>query len=91
MMNKKELNERQYLEFINFYIEAVEGGYQIITRSSKDLSFNGVEIYDNAEDFVNELGNIEDLDIRSFSKSKQNKNRYYLVLGNGEELEIELI
>lgn len=90
MLSKKELNERQYLEFINFYIEALEGGYQLITRSSKDLSFNGVEIYDNAEDFVNDLGNIEDLDIQSFYK--QNKNgRYYLKVGHEPELEIELI
>lgn len=90
MLSKKELNERQYLEFINFYIEAVEGGYQLITRSSKDLSFNGVEIYDNAEDFVNDLGNIEELDIRSFYK--QNKNgRFYLKIGQSPEIEIELI
>lgn len=90
MLSKKELNERQYLEFINFYIEAVEGGYQIITRSSKDLSFNGVEIYEGAEDFIDSLGNIEDLDIQSFYK--QNKNgRYYLKIGQNPELEIELI
>lgn len=89
MLSKKELNERQYLEFINFFVEAVEGGYQIITRSSKDLSFNGVEIYEGAEEFIDSLGNIEDLDIRSFYK--QNKNgRYYLNIA-GEELEIELI
>ena len=90
MMNKKELNEKQFLNFINFFVEAKEGGYQIITRSSKDLSFNGVEIYDNADDFINSLGNIEELDIKSFYK--QNKNgRFYLKIGQSPEIEIELI
>ena len=90
MMNKKELNEKQFLNFINFFIEAKEGGYQIITRSKKDLSFNGIEIYDNADDFINSLGNIEELYIKSFYK--QNKNgRYYLTVGHEPELEIELI
>lgn len=90
MLSKKELNERQYLEFINFFIEAKEGGYQIITRSKKDLSFNGIEIYEGADDFINSLGNIEELYIKSFYK--QNKNgRYYLTVGHEPELEIELI
>ena len=90
MMNKKELNEKQFLNFINFYIEALEGGYQIITRSSKDLSFNGVEIYEGAEEFIDSLGNIEELDIKSFYK--QNKNgRFYLKIGQSPEIEIELI
>ena len=90
MMNKKELNEKQFLNFINFFIEAKEGEYQIITRSKKDLSFNGIEIYDNADDFINSLGNIEELYIKSFYK--QNKNgRYYLTVGHEPELEIELI
>lgn len=90
MMNKKELNEKQFLNFINFFVEAKEGGYQIITRSSKDLSFNGVEIYEGAEEFIDSLGNIEDLDIRSFYK--QNKNgRFYLKIGQSPEIEIELI
>lgn len=89
-MNKKELNEKQFLNFINFFIEAKEGGYQIITRSKKDLSFNGIEIYEGAEEFIDSLGNIEELDIRSFYK--QNKNgRYYLTVGHEPELEIELI
>lgn len=90
MMNKKELNEKQFLNFINFFIEAKEGGYQIITRSSKELGFNGIELYDNADDFINSLGNIEDLDIKNFYK--QNKNgRFYLKIGQNPELEIELI
>ena len=90
MLSKKELNEKQFLNFINFFVEAKEGGYQIITRSSKDLSFNGVEIYDNADDFINSLGNIEELDIKSFYK--QNKNgRFYLKIGQSPEIEIELI
>ena len=90
MLSKKELNEKQYLEFINFFIEAKEGEYQIITRSKKDLSFNGIEIYEGAEGFIDSLGNIEELDIKSFYK--QNKNgRYYLTVGHEPELEIELI
>lgn len=90
MMNKKELNEKQFLNFINFFIEAKEGGYQIITRSSKELGFNGIELYDNADDFINSLGNIEDLDIKNFYK--QNKNgKFYLKIGQNPELEIELI
>lgn len=90
MMNKKELNEKQFLNFINFFIEAKEGGYQIITRSSKELGFNGIELYDNADDFINSLGNIEELDIKSFYR--QNKNgRFYLTVGHEPELEIELI
>ena len=89
-MNKKELNEKQFLNFINFFIEAKEGGYQIITRSKKDLSFNGIEIYEGAEAFLDSLGNIEELCIKSFYK--QNKNgRYYLTVGHEPELEIELI
>ena len=90
MMNKQQLNEQQFLNFINFFVEAKEGGYQIITRSSKELGFNGVEMYEDADDFINSLGNIEDLDIQSFYK--QNKNgRYYLKIGKEPEIEIELI
>ena len=90
MMNKQQLNEKQFLNFINFFIEAKEGGYQIITRSSKELGFNGIELYDNADDFINSLGNIEDLDIKNFYK--QNKNgKFYLTVGHEPELEIELI
>lgn len=89
-MNKKELNEKQFLNFINFFIEAKEGGYQIITRSSKELGFNGIELYDNADDFINSLGNIEELYIKSFYR--QNKNgKFYLKIGHEPELEIELI
>ena len=89
-MNKKELNEKQFLNFINFFVEAKEGGYQIITRLPKELGFNGIELYDNADDFINSLGNIEELDIKSFYK--QNKNgRFYLKIGQSPEIEIELI
>ena len=69
---------------------AYEGGYQVITRADKSLGFNSIEIYNTVEDFINDLGHIEDLDIRSFYK--QNKNgRYYLTVGHEPELEIELI
>lgn len=91
MMNKKQLNDYNHMELCQMYIEAFENNKQVIVRKSKELGFNGIEIFDTIEQLFDELGNIEDLNIRSFSKSKQNKNRYYLVLGNGEELEIELI
>ena len=89
-MNKQKLNDYNHIELCQMYIEAFENKNQVIVRKSKDLSFNGVEIYDNIEQLFDELGNIETLDIRAFSKIKQNKNRYYLNIA-GEELEIELI
>ena len=90
-MNKQKLNDYNHIELCQMYIEAFENKNQVIVRKSKDLSFNGIEIYNNIEELFDELGNIETLDIRAFGKVKQNKNgRYYLNIA-GEELEIELI
>ena len=89
-MNKQKLNDYNHIELCQMYIQAFENKNQVIVRKSKELGFNGVEIYNNIEELFDELGNIETLDIRTFSKVKQNKNRYYLNIA-GEELEIELI
>ena len=92
MMNKHQLNDYNHIDLCQMYIEAFENNKQVIVRKSKELGFNGIEFYDTIEQLFDELGNIEDLDIRSFSKPKQNKNgRYYLKIGQNPELEIELI